>query len=88
MPPPPNVKKRLLFLVAGFVLGAIGLLVGLLEAIALVDPTGTKMADDSDPFGDPYISISQHIFFIVLTLSLFAIAGWLLHRSDKDLVPK
>jgi hypothetical protein len=49
----------------------LGILVGLLEIIALLDPVGTKMADDSDPFGNPHIPWQQHAAFIIFVLACF-----------------
>lgn len=66
--------------------GGIGLLLGLLEIVAIVDPVGTKMADDADPFGDPYISPLQHAIFIILTLAFFALSIWFLRRLLTDKV--
>lgn len=75
---------RYLFLVIlGGFLGVLGLLVGFLEVIAIIDPVGTKMADDGDPFGDPYIPLPQHLFFIVLTILLITTGGWLIVFSTK-----
>ena len=38
---------------AGFVLLGLAAVLLFFEVIALLDPVGTKMADDSDPFGPP-----------------------------------
>ncbi|NOT46260.1 MAG: hypothetical protein HOP17_00725 [Acidobacteria bacterium] len=48
--------------------GAVGLLFGL---IAILDPVGTKMADDPDPFGTPPSRIESAL----LTLAFAVIAG-------------
>ena len=37
----------------GFVLLALAAVLLFFEVIALIDPVGTKMADDNDPFGPP-----------------------------------
>ena len=66
-----------------FFLG-LGSLVGLIEIIALIDPVGTKMADDSDPFGNPYIPWYVHVFYIVFALACFGFSFWLFHRADKN----
>ena len=85
MSPLPELAKQILLMLAGLVLGAIGLLVGLIEVIAIVDPVGTKMSDDADPFGNPHIPIQQHIVFVCITLLLLTSTAWLFHQSDKDL---
>ncbi len=76
------VNKILLLLLA-LIVGAFGLLIGFLELIAIIDPVGTKMSDDSDPFGDPTISIWQHIVFTIISLGCLVISGLLLKRIDK-----
>ncbi len=71
---------RFLILLAGIFLFGIGVLLGLLELIAIIDPVGTKMADDSDPFGDPHIPWYVHTIYILITISCFFLS-WLLFRS-------
>jgi hypothetical protein len=41
------------FVILAAVLIAIGCVVALVGVIAVIDPVGTKAADDSDPFGAP-----------------------------------
>ena len=66
-------------------LSALGL--GILEFIALIDPSGTKMSDDADPFGAP-IPWSAHAlsitFIILLVFSAFAL---LRHSKHQKLNP-
>ncbi len=45
---------------AASILLAIAGILALFESIALIDPVGTKMADDLDPFGDPNMAWYQH----------------------------
>ncbi|CAN5628465.1 hypothetical protein BH20ACI4_BH20ACI4_24980 [soil metagenome] len=66
-----------------FFLG-LGSLIGLLEIIALIDPVGTKMADDADPFGNPYIPWYVHAFYIVFVLACFGFGFWLFNKADKN----
>lgn len=80
--------KGLLLLLRGFVVGAIGLLIGLLEVLAVIDPAGTKLSDDSDPLGDPSIPFYKHLVFVGVTLALLTLAGWLIHRSDLNPVKR
>lgn len=51
--------------------------------IALLDPVGTKMADDADPFGDHYIPWHIHAFYIFLTGCCLLISILLLKDSAK-----
>ena len=55
-------------------------LLGIVELIAIVDPVGTKMADDGDPFGNPHVPWYQHVIFILIILSCVATASRLLWR--------
>jgi hypothetical protein len=42
------------------------------ELIALIDPRGTKMADDGDPFGAP---VPWHVHAIWITVILLVVAS-------------
>lgn len=44
---------RVTYVILAAVMVAIGFVVALVGVIAVVDPAGTKAADDSDPFGTP-----------------------------------
>ena len=55
--------------------GLLGIAVVLLffEIVALVDPVGTKLSDDGDPFGNPYQPWWVHaIWFLVISLIAWA----------------
>ena len=69
---------------AASILFAIAGVLVLLELISLIDPVGTKMADDLDPFGDPHIAWYQHAAFILVTIALAWIAGWLWRAKGKN----
>jgi hypothetical protein len=69
---------------AASVLFAIAGVLALLEFIAVIDPVGTKMADDIDPFGDPHVAWYQHAAFILITIALASIACWLWRKSKSD----
>jgi hypothetical protein len=79
---------RLLIFILGMFVGGIGLLVGLLEVIAIIDPVGTKLADDADPLGDPYILPVQHAFHILLTVGLLSASYWLMRQADRESIHK
>ena len=70
-------------IIASMLFALAGLL-ALLEFIALIDPVGTKMADDADPFGDPYIAWYQHAAFILVTIAFVMIGCWLLRAKGKN----
>ena len=44
---------RILKRLVGLAAMAVGIVVFAVYLLALVDPRGTKLADDADPFGDP-----------------------------------
>lgn len=77
------MKTAFKILLALFFLG-IGLLIGLLEIIALIDPVGTKMSDDSDPFGNPYIPWYIHALYIIFVLASLSFSFWLFYKADKS----
>ena len=61
----------MLKVLAGLFFFCLGILVGFFELVALLDPVGTKLSDDSDPFGNPYIPWQQHAVYIVFVLACF-----------------
>lgn len=85
MPQVRSIISGWLFLFGGLVIGGIGLLVGFFEFLAIVDPVGTKMSDDADPFGDPYISPLEHFFFIAITVGLLSLSVRLFFHASKRL---
>jgi hypothetical protein len=68
-----------------FVLILFGLLLSGLTVIAILDPVGTKMADDADPFGDPYVPFWQHLIFFGIAGICFVAAYFLAwERVPRD----
>lgn len=57
-------------------IGAIGVLVGI---IAIIDPVGSKMADDSDPFGVPPTFAESFTltiaFVLIFSLGILLVIG-------------
>lgn len=84
---PRSRTARIIFLFSGLGVIGLGLLFGLLEFLAIVDPVGTKMSDDADPLGDPTIPIWQHAIFVFVTLFLLATGLWLVKLSDVSSKP-
>jgi hypothetical protein len=76
---PANIN--LIKAVFGLFLFLTATVCGVLEIIALLDPVGTKMADDSDPFGNPYLPWYVHAIYILFVISCFGF-GFLLIRSS------
>ncbi|MFN0108571.1 MAG: hypothetical protein ACKVZH_06920 [Blastocatellia bacterium] len=66
-----------LFLIAG--------LLAVIEVFAFVDPAGTKMADDADPFGSPHIVTWPELAIVVAIITvLIWIAARLLRQANKQ----
>lgn len=65
--------------IAAAILIVIGLLIVLVSVTALVDPVGTKHADDADPFGPPPSRLESAVI-LLLGCGLLAVA-YLLIRS-------
>lgn len=75
--------NAILKFLGGMSLFGVGIIIGLVELIALLDPVGTKMADDADPFGDPYISWYAHAIYILITLGCFYLGYLLMLSAEK-----
>lgn len=68
---------------AGVTAFAVAGLLAVVEFAALIDPAGTKMADDAGPFGDPHTAWYAHAA-VILAAAAFSVGGyWLLRRGDK-----
>ncbi|MBK8467394.1 MAG: hypothetical protein IPL32_16380 [Chloracidobacterium sp.] len=70
--------------VVGLVSGTIGFLILGVGLLGIIDPTGTKMADDPDPFGPTDGIITTGIIIMVVGLALIAGSGYILWRIDKS----
>jgi hypothetical protein len=57
-----------------------------LSVVALLDPVGTKMADDSDPFGTPP-SLIESLFSTLISVGIFSLGIWLVVKSSKKTKP-
>ena len=74
LPARPNFVMRRF---AGTMAFAVAAALAFLELIALIDPAGTKMADDAAPFGDSQIAWYEHAAVILTTVALFIVGCWL-----------
>jgi hypothetical protein len=63
----------------GFALLGLAALLLALELMALADPVGTKLADDGDPFGNPYKPWWVHALWFAF-IAVLATAGARLAR--------
>lgn len=80
-----NLFARLLLLLGGILVCFVGLAGMAVGVIAILDPVGTKMADDSDPFGPPPSILGSIVITIVFAL---IVAGgfvmiWFSDRTAK-----
>ncbi|MBF0215853.1 MAG: hypothetical protein HQL30_02545 [Candidatus Omnitrophica bacterium] len=66
--------------IVSIIIAVIGIIGGLLE---ILDPVGSKMADDADPFGTPP-TLAQSIRFIVYSVLLGILGVWLFGLSRGD----
>jgi hypothetical protein len=73
-----SIMKKLVALILFLLAGVIALV----ELIALIDPVGTKMADDADPFGDPHVPWYKHAIFVMVVL--FTIAYRMFRSNGKN----
>ncbi len=75
--------------IVGFGLLGIAALLLVLELLALADPVGTKMADDGDPFGNPYQPWWVHALWFVIVALLAGAGGRLARRgrARRDRAP-
>jgi hypothetical protein len=76
------MKEILRFLLSGFSM-LLGLIVGLVEIFALIDPVGTKMADDADPFGNPHEPWYKHAIYIAFVIGCFLVSFLLVRQSPQ-----
>lgn len=74
---------KILRLLIAFALGGFGLVTGLVTFLSVVDPVGTKMSDDADPFGDPSISVPTVIILALVSLMCLIFSGVLFNSLDK-----
>jgi hypothetical protein len=78
--------RRITRYVAGSILGLGGLVGVAIGVISIVDPIGTKMADDGDPFGTPpslmRSVIITGVFALLADLGLWLVlVSWLKRRK-------
>ena len=78
------LAKKLLYLFAGLVLGALGLLVVGLGILGIIDPAGAKMSDDSDPFGPTTGIVAQSVVITIFGAVFLIVSIFLLWRIDKS----
>ena len=63
-----NLLLRLLLLIGGIFVSLGGLLGVGMGILAILDPVGTKLADDTDPFGTPPSILGSIVITIVCAM--------------------
>ena len=66
----------------GVVLFGVGLFGTIVALVGVFDPTGTKLADDGDPFGVPP-TLSESILVLAVYASVCAVGIFLLWRAFR-----
>jgi hypothetical protein len=61
----------------------LGCIILPLSIIALLDPAGTKMANDSDPFGDPGGPLYPIFLILISVVLIFWPLALKIHRKRK-----
>lgn len=79
-----GTPTKLTLLVGGLLLWALGFLTASMGLIGIIDPVGSKMSDDTDPFGPTttgdYVSA---IFLIFFGIAKVAGGSYLIWRMDR-----
>ncbi len=74
---------KVLQLIIGLFLGGVGLLIASITLIGILDPVGSKMSDDSNPFGDPTISIFGVVVSSIISIGCLVVSRFLIKSIDK-----
>lgn len=61
----------------GLSLSTLALILFFVAIVAMLDPVGTQMANDNDPFGKPPSQLSS-IVLCLLSVGLFFVGGYLM----------
>lgn len=78
-----SLVAKLLHFFAGIFLCGIGCVVGVVGLLAVLDPVGSKMSDDSDPFGSTAGSAPFGIVAMVVSLAIIVAGGFMMWRVDR-----
>lgn len=74
--------KRLGVVLAGLVLTVFAAIFFLVSLLAIIDPVGTKMADDNDPFGSPPSRLSS-VLLCGGAVGLFFLGAYLMKWKPR-----
>lgn len=68
--------------IVGITLALIGGVMASTYVVGLLDPTGTQLADDADPFGSPRSLLSGG-FGLLLSVGAALFGAWLIFSSRR-----
>jgi len=66
----------------GYLVSALGLGVVIFGLLALADPQGVQLANDSDPFGAPP-QTGQLLLHVAVGVAFWALGIWLVARKPR-----
>jgi hypothetical protein len=66
--------------ISGIFLALFASAMSLDEFFSIIDPAGSKMTDDSDPFGMPP-SVEEHAMYIFAIVAIYTLAYFLLRKK-------
>lgn len=74
--------KNTIYILSGLAVVGVGLIGVGVGILGIIDPVGTKLSDDNDPFGPPG-SILWPIAISVFSTLIAAFGFWIISRVDK-----
>lgn len=69
--------------IGGVTLCSVAVIVILVGLVAVIDPVGTKMADDGDPFGKPPSRLSSALICLA-GIGIFTGGRWLMRTRNEN----
>ena len=66
----------------GYLLSALGIGIVIFGLLAVADPPGTQLANDSDPFGVPPSTV-EVLMHIGVGVAAAALGAWLVTRKSR-----
>jgi hypothetical protein len=82
MPKHSSSIRYRLRIITGLVLAFVGFLGIASGIVAVLDPVGSKLADDADPLGPP-VTITQALMVIVTWALVLCIGIWLISKKSE-----
>lgn len=73
--------KKIMSAIGGVALCSIAVIMFLVGVLAVIDPVGTKMADDGDPFGKPLSHVCSSLICLA-AIGMFMGGRWLMRTGN------